>query len=214
MTKAKAKAEQKAIPADIPEKVPVRLALKPNPFTADKAADDYSQFIAANVKHSVLRMAALEAGLGNDLEGARAAHQKANEAFGELAPFVFVQCPYCHVPLHTIDNVHLANCPEVQKKYSGKMELWTLEQCLKDFPGIQTKSWLASYIAHVTAVIPVQPVRPVSPLPPRPAVIDKRKALNAIRPRVRVVGQPIHVQPQIPAVVQRKGYVPPRFQKR
>lgn len=221
MTKPKTKAEKKVPPMGAPDALVENaqphfaLTLKPNPFIADKAADDYARFITASINHSTLRMAALEAAMvpvSNPKldEAERIALQKANEAFSDLAKFTFVQCPYCHVPLHVIDNVHLANCPEVQKKYSGKAELWTYEQCYKDFPDIQTKSWLDSYVKHVSSVIPAPAAGP-SPLPPRPAVVDKRKGLNAIQPKVRIVGQPIRVQPQVPAVVQRRGYVPPRF---
>lgn len=218
MTKPKAKAEQKkevlpypVVPADIREMAGrVQFSLKPSPFVAGKAADDFATFVAANINHSALRISSLEAKVNGD--NPTVAIQKADEAFGGVAPFIFVQCPYCHIPLHAIDNVHLANCPEVQKRYSGKTELWTTGQCLKDFPDTQMRSWLASYVAHLSAMAP-SPVAETSPLPPRPAVVDKRKGLNAIKPKIRVVGQPIRVQPQVAAVVQRKGFVPPRMQR-
>jgi hypothetical protein len=222
MTKARAnkkakiqgKVDQKAKPEKKTEPQPLEnLVLSPTAFLAESANEVFIFFGQVEWKHNVLRSLALAAKARGDANLLQESTEQADAAFQELLKLTAVQCPYCKSPQPILNLEHLSNCGKMQSAHAGHPERWTLEQCLIDFPGIQTKSWLRSYVEHLEAqrdaAIATRETKEAEATaqPGRPAVTDKRKDLNP-RGKSMLAGtiQQTPAGPTVPAVSSKKTF--------
>jgi hypothetical protein len=182
----------------------------PIQFSQDEAESTFMKYSALDWKHIVLRATAIRAASLNDQSLYDEARSRADSTFMDLIRYTAVRCPYCKTPVQELNDIHLSNCAEMQKRYSGSPDKWNVRQCQEDNPGIQMRSWLISYIQWVVTTFSSRNARQATPN--QVAVIDKSRSQLPQR-RQAIMSRLEKFQPNVPAVSERKVYVPPRFKR-